>query len=300
MALIVACSIGLAIGSDSKPPRQSANQPVIRGRLDDMATDVVAVLRGLPGVVEVTRYGPPDRPSQRIIHLLDWHFVPKDMYAADIRSLATEPITDAEIDQAWKELVSEVGAVQEEQIAILSRLTEHHGLERIYIEGLTPRDVPIFKAKITGLRKIRAELADLRQMLARDKAGRLDGGLKEIEERFQRDLLQIGAGGRLLMDGRIREVRPLEDATAYEAADPVATDGTVVLDEKRIEARQDAQAKRLLDGGRFALIILGGAHDLSDNLDRVGGGKVEYIRVATGEWRECAENVVGATSAEGH
>jgi len=42
-----------------------------------------------------------------------------------------------------------------------------------------------------------------------------------------------------------------------------------------METRQTAQAKRLRDGGRFALIILGGAHDLSDNLDRVSGGKAE-------------------------
>ena len=66
----------------------------------------------------------------------------------------------------------------------------------------------------------------------------------------------------------------------------MAEDGAVVLDPDKIEARQDAQAKRLLDGGRFALIILGGAHNLSDNLDRLLGGKVEYIRVATKGWQE--------------
>jgi hypothetical protein len=63
---------------------------------------------------------------------------------------------------------------------------------------------------------------------------------------------------------------------------------TVVLDHDRIEARQDAQAKRLLDGGKFDLVVLGGAHDLSDNLDRLSGGKVEYIRVATKRWQESA------------
>jgi hypothetical protein len=75
---------------------------------------------------------------------------------------------------------------------------------------------------------------------------------------------------------------------AYKAADPVAEDGAVVLHQGRIEARQDAQAKRLLDGGTFALIVLGGAHDLSDNLDRLSGGKAEYIRVATRGWQEFA------------
>ena len=52
------------------------------------------------------------------------------------------------------------------------------------------------------------------------------------------------------------------------------------------EARQTAQAKRLLAGGKFALIVLGGAHDLSDNLGRLPGGKAEYIRVATKGWQE--------------
>ncbi|MHC4403898.1 MAG: hypothetical protein ACYTG0_29930 [Planctomycetota bacterium] len=88
------------------------------------------------------------------------------------------------------------------------------------------------------------------------------------------------------MEGKIKAVLPAEEAKAYEAADPVAKDGTVVLDSVKIEARQDAQVKRLLGGGRFALIILGGAHDLSDNLDRLSRGQAEYIRVATKGWQE--------------
>jgi hypothetical protein len=35
----------------------------------------------------------------------------------------------------------------------------------------------------------------------------------------------------------------------------------------------------------FALIILGGAHYLADNLDRLSGGEAEYVRVATKGWR---------------
>lgn len=41
-------------------------------------------------------------------------------------------------------------------------------------------------------------------------------------------------------------------------------DGTVILDQDRIQARQTAQAKRVLAGGEFSLIVLAGAHDLSD------------------------------------
>ena len=72
-------------------------------------------------------------------------------------------------------------------------------------------------------------------------------------------------------------VRPSRGKSA-DWANPVAEDGTVILDHDKIEARQDAQARRLLAGSKFSLIVLGGAHDLSDNLDRLSGGQAEYIR----------------------
>ena len=68
-------------------------------------------------------------------------------------------------------------------------------------------------------------------------------------------------------------------------------DGAVALDQNRIEARQDSQAKRLLGAGKFALLMLGGAHDLSDNLDRLSGGKAEYLRVGAKQWQEFAGDV---------
>ena len=95
------------------------------------------------------------------------------------------------------------------------------------------------------------------------------------------------------MTGKIKAVVPLEEVASYEAADPVGEDGAVILDRDRIEARQTAQAKRLLADGEFTLIVLGGAHDLSDNLDRLSGGRVEYIRVGTKQWLEFAGDAGG-------
>jgi len=253
---------------------------VIPGRLDDLSADVSAILRSLPGVVDVQRHGPA-HPSHRIVHLLDWHYVSRDDYAADLRSQGEIPNT--EVDRNWEDLLTEVAAVQEEQLAIVRRLIEQHGLRQVYIEGLTDRDVPFFRAKVAALREIREELSELRKLVKESGSIPLEEELKAIEERFRRDLLQVGAAGRLLMEGKV-EVLPLDDADAYDAANPVKN-GSVVLDERRIEARQDAQVKRLLRGN-FALVILGSAHDLADNLDRLSGGKAEYIRVATKRWRE--------------
>ncbi len=39
--------------------------------------------------------------------------------------------------------------------------------------------------------------------------------------------------------------------------------------------------KKMLDGGSFAFVVLGGGHDLSDNIERLSGGKCEYLTVET-------------------
>ena len=52
--------------------------------------------------------------------------------------------------------------------------------------------------------------------------------------------------------------------------------------------RQNGQVRLLLDNRRSALIVLGGAHDLSNNLDRLSGGKTEYIRVEVEAWKKPA------------
>ena len=43
----------------------------------------------------------------------------------------------------------------------------------------------------------------------------------------------------------------------------------------RLKARRDAQVKGVLEKGAFGLIVLGGSHDLSDNVRRLGQGRCE-------------------------
>jgi hypothetical protein len=45
----------------------------------------------------------------------------------------------------------------------------------------------------------------------------------------------------------------------------------------------------VLDNGPFALIVLGGDHDLSDSVRRLGRNRCEYIRVTTKRFREFSE-----------
>src|SRR5262249_10139592 len=93
------------------------------------------------------------------------------------------------------------------------------------------------------------------------KAGALD---REMERGRRELLLQVGAPGRLLLAGAVKNVLPLDDAEALDAAKPVA-DGKVRIDEAKMDARRRAIGKNRPAAG-VALVVLGGAHDLGPHL----------------------------------
>ncbi len=90
----------------------------------------------------------------------------------------------------------------------------------------------------------------------------------------------------MLVTGDIEEVLPLEDADLLKAAKPIRPDGTVRFDADLQTARHDAQGNAVIGRDAVGLIVLGGAHDLSESVRRMGGGKCEYIRVTTKRVRE--------------
>jgi len=47
--------------------------------------------------------------------------------------------------------------------------------------------------------------------------------------------------------------------------------------------------KAVMAKGGFGLIVLGGSHDLSDSVRRLGQGRCEYIRVTTRRFKEFSE-----------
>ena len=99
------------------------------------------------------------------------------------------------------------------------------------------------------------------------------------------ELLEMGAAGRLLISGELEDVLRLEDADALEKAKPILPSGGVKLDPVKIEARRDAHMKLALKDGPVAMIVLGGAHDLTASVRRFGG-ECEYLRVTTSLFRE--------------
>jgi hypothetical protein len=59
---------------------------------------------------------------------------------------------------------------------------------------------------------------------------------------------------------------------------PITPDGKGCLDPKKMAARESAIVEAALQYP-IAVIVLGGAHDLSEHVRRLGRGQAEYIRV---------------------
>lgn len=235
-------------------------------------------LRSLPGVHSVVVHPASKDATHRIIHIRNWHFVPKADFAADLRSLEGEALSDEEIETRYDEFLAEVDTVQAEQRMLLMSLIEHHGLKQVAIEGLTKHEIAAFEKRIEVLR---------------DFEKHKPTGDSPIDlfilEMNRHDLLEIGAAGQLYLQGKLGEVLPAEEVSALEEANPVSDDGKVVFDEKRNVAREDAVVRTLLKGGPLSVIVMGGAHDLADNAERLSHGTCEVVVVMTKAYRKVTE-----------
>ncbi|WP_166831999.1 hypothetical protein [Thalassoroseus pseudoceratinae] len=56
--------------------------------------------------------------EKTIVHVADWHFVSRGLFAAELPADATE----AEIDELYREFLKSVAAVQMEQCVVLREL----------------------------------------------------------------------------------------------------------------------------------------------------------------------------------
>jgi len=111
------------------------------------------VLRQLPGVARVDVPLAPKNPADRLVQLRDWHYVPKDLFAVDVRGAEGKALTDTDVDLRYQEFLLQVEVVQLEQMAVLRCLIKHHGLRCVFIERFTPEQIPGFKDRVAALRE---------------------------------------------------------------------------------------------------------------------------------------------------
>lgn len=154
--------------------------------------------------------------------------------------------------------------------------------------------LPAATERIAVLRDMeKNQIPELRELLTKakryEKGKKMEAEIVDMLDQYKAQLLELVAAGRLLIAGEIDEVLPLDDAEALEHAKPITPDGKVQMDPAKLAARHDAQVRAVLDRGPFGLIVLGGAHDLSDSVRRLGGGHCESIMVATWRFRGFSE-----------
>jgi hypothetical protein len=100
-----------------------------------------------------------------------------------------------------------------------------------------------------------------------------------ILPRTVRALLGLGAPARLLAAGELAEVLALDEDGALEGAAARMASRKLRLPPAAMRAREDAMVRRLACHP-LAVIVLGGAHDLSASVRELAPG-AEYIRVTT-------------------
>ncbi len=239
-------------------------------------------LEALPHVHAVEVSPASDKPKRQIIHILNWHYVPFSDFEADIRAAegelasspqeqllenphpSTIPIFD-QTSEKWESFLADVEAVQVEQMALLRELAKFHGLKQVFLEGVTKVELPA----------VRKFLDALVQWEKPEGDGILDGLWVDLH---RQDTLEAGAAGRLMMAGEL-EVLAAEEVDGLLPVYPFRID-EVRFDNTANERREDAIVRNVLASeSPVAVLILGGGHDLSDNVERIGGGQVEYVRV---------------------
>lgn len=229
------------------------------------ASDLPTQLRKLPSVHSVKSTPIKTKPKQIIIHILNWHFISKEDFGVD---LSNDDLSEEEIEKQYLEFLNDVEAIQKEQKQILRYLIKHRKVRSVYMEGLTEKNLSAFNSFIKTLRKFEVPDGD----------GAFDLFLKE---QYRRDLMQMGAATQLLISNELKSVLPLENAEAFEAANPVNKDGKIRFDEAAEEKREDEMIKILLKGQGIKVIVLGGSHDLTGNMERMKLDSVRYVRVSS-------------------
>lgn len=241
-------------------------------------------------------------PLSRLVQLNDLHVVARDLFAVEVRAVAGKPLTDEDVDLLYHEHLLQVELVQLQQMAVLRCLAKHHGLKRVYIERLTAEDMPGLMERAKMHKELQQSLdarqkeasALMKQIAAAgntdseryQKAKTVEKQLQDIADKHQAEMLDLGAAVRLMVAGELAEVLPLDDARLLDLAKPVVTEGRLVFDKAKVAEREDAMVKNALAKDALAVIVLGGSHDLTGSVQRVGPPWCEYVRVTVKAYAE--------------
>lgn len=209
-----------------------------------------------------------------IIHMLDTHYVAPGAFTADLKDQDSE-ISQEEIDKAYSRFLRSVESTQQNQMRSLRRLIKEHKLKAVYVEGVSEKNHKGVLRFIQTLREYEAGKPEPPES-AIDKL---------IAAQNKIDLMELGAAGRLVVSGELQTILPAENSRAFEAANPLLVNGAIEFDKYADERREDEIVRNLMKSDGLAVIVLGGNHDLSDNLKR-WRSHCRYKRVIAGPKRQ--------------
>ena len=242
----------------------------------------------------------PVTPLVTIIHVKNWHWLPKEHFAADQRGLNPK-LTNNEIDIRYSKFLEDIDALQREQVGLMRELFQQHPRCRVFYEGVTDSNGRDFIDTVQALRQadigsVQINLEQANRMVENIPTGttahtiavglRDDFNAKVVA--YRDDLLQVGAVGRMLMADELDRVFALDDENLLDAANPVQANGTIEFNPAADAAREDGMAKRLLASTPVVIAVLGGEHDLTDNLQKLSTHH-EYVVRETPKYRQLAQ-----------
>lgn len=215
----------------------------------------------------------------RIVHIKNWHWIPRESFAVELRNDQPE-LTDLEIEARYARFLGDVEELQQEQVEVLRRLIQSSGLKSVFYEGVTAENHETYIDAVGRARKLRSVVSEAAEL----DAPELIDEAKRLQAEFRETLLQLGAVGRLMVDGDLSDVSPLDEADLLKTANPIQG-GKIAFDAAADEAREDTMARRLMAAGPVAVVILGGEHDLADNLRKVSRSHT-YTKLQTPKYLE--------------
>lgn len=184
-----------------------------------------------------------------IVHVLNWHWVPKDAFGK------AEGLSGAELDREYNRAMATAAAVHRSVLRILD------DQPAVYLEGLTDANRPIVAAELRALKPLHRELATF-DPTEGDAA-------RDLIAEHRQSLLRLGAAAELQLDGKRIKLLPAEgiEHEAWKAAP---------LSDEANQAREAAIVKRITKRDKPAVLVLGGGHDLSAAIRPTSWG---YVRI---------------------
>ncbi len=170
------------------------------------------------------------------------------VHFCDVPLLRAEVLRVAPDSDAYRTHVAGIDMLQQQQAIALRCLARYHGVKTIYTEGLADTTASVWHANAMLLKDMllhedELQSANANQLLTQlRQQRRLTGSVGILEARSEAKALPL-------------ETRP--------------SDGP---------ERDAAIVKRLLHAGPLAVVVLNGAHDLTEEIDRQGL-LVQYLRV---------------------